>query len=226
MAHVPEQATKHANRRFVWKPAGDKSHENSGNGRQVISTTRNSAGMITQATTDRTDISRIDQAYLAALTTSAGWCRLFARHVCSSWQFDEDRIGIAELLMSELASNAIQHSGVPEPQRVNALAYAELKLIGVRLLEFRDSLVIEVWDTSQKPPVLLEPDYATERGRGLQLVDALSIRWGHYDARMGGKVVWCQIAGADSTNADQNTHEGTYQEVLEALQAHGWNEQA
>jgi anti-sigma regulatory factor (Ser/Thr protein kinase) len=182
--------------------------------------------MSSSATTDKIDICRIDQAYLAALATSAAWCRLFVRQVCSYWQFEEERIALAELLVSELASNAIQASGVTEPQPVNDLAYADLMLIGVRLLEFQDSLVIEVWDTSPKPPVLLSPSAEFEHGRGLQLVSALSIRWGHYDARMGGKVVWCQIGRDDATGAAASSDEEAYQVVLEALQAHGWNEQA
>ena len=38
------------------------------------------------------------------------------------------------------------------------------------------------------------PDFDTEGGRGLFLVDALSERWNWYDARAwGGKVVWAEV---------------------------------
>jgi hypothetical protein len=64
-----------------------------------------------------------------------------------------------------------------------------------------------------------------ERGRGLQIVDALSIRWGYYNARMGGKVVWCQLA-RDDMDTDRADDPDALQQVLEAVQAHVWNEQA
>lgn len=182
--------------------------------------------MSMHATTDLTDIRRADQAYLAALVTSVAYSRLFVRQVCSSWQLDQERIGIAELLVSELAANAVQASGVTGPQAVNEPLHSELKLIGVRLLEFQDSLVIEVWDTSPQPPVLVQPSADLEHGRGLQLVDALSIRWGHYDARMGGKVVWCQLALDDTEDTNGTDVAATFQQIQKALQTHPWNEQA
>jgi hypothetical protein len=154
-------------------------------------------------------IHRADQVYLAALVTSAACSRLFVRRVCSSWQFDDERTGIVELLVSELASNAIQASGAAEARLVGEPASGERKLIGIRLLEFQASLVIEVWDASPKPPVLLAPTAALEHGRGLQLVDALSTRWGHYEASMGGKVVWCEIARQDTTRTGAS-HRGLF----------------
>jgi anti-sigma regulatory factor (Ser/Thr protein kinase) len=172
------------------------------------------------------DVCRADQAYLAALVTSVACARLFVRQVCSYWQLDQERIDIAELLVSELASNAVQASGVTELQSVKEPIYAELKLIGVRLLELHDSLVIEVWDTSPQPPMLLQPDEALEHGRGLQIVDALSIRWGHYDARIGGKIVWCQLALNDTADANGPDDAATFQQIQKALQAHQWDEQA
>ena len=55
------------------------------------------------------------------------------------------------------------------------------------------ALVIEVWDTSLEPPYFNTPKTDAEHGRGLQLVDALSVRWGFYYARIGGKVIWCEL---------------------------------
>lgn len=182
--------------------------------------------MNTRATADLTDMCRADQMYLAALVTSVVCTRLFVRQVCSYWQLDQGRIDIAELLVSELASNAVQASGVTEPQPVKEPTTAELKLIGVRLLEFHDSLVIEVWDTSSQPPVLLQPSAESEHGRGLQLVDALSIRWGHYDVRTGGKVVWGQLALDDTADANGPDDAATFQQIQKSLQAHQWDEQA
>ena len=100
-------------------------------------------------------------------------------------------------------------------------------LIGLRLLALEDSLVIEVWDTSPRPPRLMEPIDLLEHGRGLQLVDALSIRWGYYHAPISGKVVWCQLAinAADlEPGSDGDTE--AFERVLEALGSQPWNEHA
>jgi anti-sigma regulatory factor (Ser/Thr protein kinase) len=197
--------------------------KSSGYGHQAPTTTRGPTHMSTLIWTSP-DIRRTEQVYLAALVTSVVRSRLFVRRVCSSWQLRKERIDIAELLVSELASNAVQASSVTEPQPVKESMYAELKLIGVRLLELQDSLVIGVWDTSPQPPVLITPSEDLERGRGLQIVDALSIRWGYYDARMGGKAVWCQLA-RDDTDTDRTENPDTFQQIHEAAQAHAWNKQ-
>ena len=182
--------------------------------------------MSTHMTTGLTEIPRADQAYLAALVTSAALSRLFVRGVCACWQLDEACTGIAELLVSELASNAVQASGVTKSRPVGTPVDTQLKLIGIRLLELEDSLVIEVWDTSPQPPKLLTPSDELEHGRGLQLVDALSVRWGHYDARMGGKVVWCQLALDDPADAKRTDDAATFQQMQKVLQAHPWDERA
>jgi anti-sigma regulatory factor (Ser/Thr protein kinase) len=176
-------------------------------------------------TTDLMDIRRADQAYLAALVTSAACCRRFVRRVCSSWQLDEERIDIGALLVSELATNAVQASAAIQTLSGHEPTCVEGQLIGVRLLELVNSLVIEVWDTSPKPPVLIQPAEALEHGRGLQLVDALSIRWGYYDAHMGGKVVWSQLAlTTDAHERDPDDAEGF--RVLETLEGNPWDDYA
>ena len=87
------------------------------------------------------------------------------------------------MLASELVTNALEATLVVP-------VCTELRLIGLRLVERKDSFVIEVWDTSPRPPRLVEPSKVSEHGRGLQLVNALSTRWGYYGAHMGSKVVW------------------------------------
>jgi hypothetical protein len=180
--------------------------------------------MNTSTTANLTEIRRTDQTYLPALRTSAALSRLFVRGVCSYWQCDEACTGTAELLVSELVSNAIVASGVTRFCTVGSSASTHIKLIGLRLLELADSVVIEVWDTSRQQPLLIEPSEDQEDGRGLQLVDALSIRWRHYDASMGGKVVWCQLARDDAADTDSTEDAAAF--LQKALQAHPWNDQA
>jgi anti-sigma regulatory factor (Ser/Thr protein kinase) len=172
-------------------------------------------------------IRRAEHAHLAALVSTVRCSRLFVRQICASWQLQQDKIDDAELLGSELVSNAITASGVTEPRPVRGSPSADLQLIGLRLLALDDSLVIEVWDTSPRPPRLMEPIDLLEHGRGLQLVDALSIRWGYYHAPIGGKVVWCQLAlNADDLCSGAGGDTEAFERVLEALESHPWDEHA
>ncbi len=76
-----------------------------------------------------------------------------------------DRSETAELIVSELVSNAVAASraldGGPFPVRF-------------WLLSDRKRVLIVVWDASPIPPARLDPADDAEDGRGLMLVDALS----------------------------------------------------
>jgi anti-sigma regulatory factor (Ser/Thr protein kinase) len=93
----------------------------------------------------------------------------------------------AELLATELISNAVRHTKGPAALRVRWSA-------GV--------LRIGAWDADPappEPPVPLEQITDLEEGRGLALVRACADLWGWQPlAREGnrGKVVWCELAAA------------------------------
>jgi anti-sigma regulatory factor (Ser/Thr protein kinase) len=113
---------------------------------------------------------------LPASAPSVRRARALVRASLSSWGLP----GIAdtaELLVSELVTNAVQHGRGP---------------IEVRLLR-GTSLIIEVADSSLAPPLIRMPDTLAETGRGLQLIKSLAQRWG---VRRGtdGKIVWCDLA--------------------------------
>lgn len=167
-----------------------------------------------------------DQTYLATLLTSVSASRRYVRSVCSDWQRKDEHIAVAEILVSELTANAVVASGVKNPMPVHELSYRTLPIIGVRLLDLDDSLIIEVWDSSPQPPRLIQPAADAEHGRGLQLVDALSLRWGHYDADFGGKVVWCQLGQDDDLGQTAAQDEIAFDRIIEALCAQAWNEVA
>ncbi|MFD8595769.1 SpoIIE family protein phosphatase [Kitasatospora sp. NPDC059646] len=83
----------------------------------------------------------------------------------------------AELVLSELITNAIRHAIGP---------------IRVRLLRDR-ALICEVWDGSATSPHLRHATDTDEGGRGLFLVAQLAERWGtRYPA--SGKVIWAELA--------------------------------
>ncbi|MFF8590640.1 ATP-binding protein [Streptomyces sp. NPDC015220] len=94
-------------------------------------------------------------------------------------------VDTAELLATELISNAVLHTEGPAALRVRFSA-------GV--------LRIGAWDADPappEPPVPLEPAVDREEGRGLALVKACSDLWGWQPlSRNGnrGKVVWCELA--------------------------------
>ncbi|MBW1599638.1 SpoIIE family protein phosphatase [Streptomyces sp. JJ38] len=82
----------------------------------------------------------------------------------------------AELLVSELVTNALRHGA------------GEIRL---RLLHER-TLVCEVWDTSPVQPRRRRARDTDEGGRGLQLVELLSAGWGSRRTP-GGKAVWFEL---------------------------------
>ncbi|QYX81710.1 SpoIIE family protein phosphatase [Streptomyces akebiae] len=92
----------------------------------------------------------------------------------ADWGLDEAAFA-AELVLSELITNAIRHGAGP---------------IRVRLLRDR-SLICEVADTSSTAPHLRRAATTDEGGRGLFLVAQLSQSWGtRYTAE--GKVIWAE----------------------------------
>jgi anti-sigma regulatory factor (Ser/Thr protein kinase) len=128
---------------------------------------------------------------LGALPSAVPCARLHARQVLWEWGLSEVA-EIAELLLSELVTNAVQAARA----KVNGPP------VNICLSANRDRLLIEVWDGNAQPPVprVLEyfPALDAESGRGLFLVETLSERWGWYPTRNpGGKVTWCELGWDD-----------------------------
>ena len=107
--------------------------------------------------------------------TSARRARGLIRRPLKKWGLS-DLQPVAELLVSELVTNAVR--------------YAQGK-IGLRLI-LEGGLVCEVLDDSAALPRLRHPDEDDERGRGLQVVSQVAQRWGARRA-LTGKVVWCEL---------------------------------
>lgn len=120
---------------------------------------------------------------LGALPGAVPCARLHAKHVLREWGLAA-LAGTAELLVSELATNAVNVSQSTE-------GILPLRLW---LTSGGHEVEIFVWDTCAQPPVKTHADGAAENGRGLVLVETLSADWGWYPAKdMGGKVVWCVV---------------------------------
>ena len=128
---------------------------------------------------------------LVTLPTSPFWARRYTRFFLDSCRgISEGTAETAELLVSELVTNAVRFAGDP----ARTLRYSEranASLISLSLRNFREGLLIEVYDADNNPPIRSHPDDYAESGRGLMLVDALSMEWSYFFPPGGGKVVYC-----------------------------------
>jgi anti-sigma regulatory factor (Ser/Thr protein kinase) len=120
---------------------------------------------------------------LAALPSAVPCARGHVRAVALEWDLKE-LADTAELLASELVTNAIQASAT--------LTVAETPIVRVRVTSDGTSMVIHVWDASTAMPARQHAGPGDDSGRGLMIIDALSADWGtHREA--DGKAVWALI---------------------------------
>ena len=96
---------------------------------------------------------------------------------------DEPLAETLVLLISELVTNAVVHTGCPAVLRM---------LFGSAQWPERDTVRVEVADASDSPPRPRHADRDETGGRGLELVDGLADRWG-WEPEGGGKQIWCEI---------------------------------
>ena len=116
-----------------------------------------------------------------------------ARHRVSSacHGLDDELRSVAELLTSELVTNALRH-----PPRDESDPGVEIE---VKVRRTDQALRIEVFDHDSRPlPQVETPDASSEGGMGLYLVEELSAAWGAQPLTSGaGKVVWFEIGSPD-----------------------------
>jgi anti-sigma regulatory factor (Ser/Thr protein kinase) len=103
--------------------------------------------------------------------------RQHVRALLAVWGVDVDRIADAVLVVEELVANVVDH------------ARTRFRLV----VDLTGSLLrLAVRDDSDRCPDLAPHDPAAVRGRGLQLIAALTLRWG-YDRHDQGKTVWAVL---------------------------------
>ncbi|MEI7033016.1 ATP-binding protein [Streptomyces pratensis] len=117
---------------------------------------------------------------LSATRRGARLARLLATEQLRSWGLPlED----ASLVIGELATNAALHGCVPGRD------------FRILLSVYDDILRIEAVDTrGGHLPCTQAPSVDSESGRGLLLVEALSVRWGTEHGPFPRKTVWAEVA--------------------------------
>jgi anti-sigma regulatory factor (Ser/Thr protein kinase) len=115
---------------------------------------------------------------LEATDRAPAEARRFVRHHLVDLGFPK-LVDDGILIAAELVTNSFKYAGAHGPI-----------WLAVRLAA--GGPVVEVWDCSPELPVLREPDYAAECGRGLHVVAALAAAF-DWDAVDGGKVTWALL---------------------------------
>ncbi|MFJ9798277.1 ATP-binding protein [Streptomyces sp. NPDC101145] len=108
------------------------------------------------------------------------WAR--SRLACPGIAVDESLADTLVLLISELVTNAVVHTGCP----------AVLSLLFGPGGAGAGIVRVEVADRSDCPPQQRRADGADTHGRGLELVDGLADRWG-WQPEGRGKRIWCEV---------------------------------
>lgn len=101
--------------------------------------------------------------------------RRFARD--SLTHLGDDTLAAVELMVSELTTNSIKHA-------------RSAFTLTIRVMP--GELRVEVQDHGPGTPVLVSPTPTDPSGRGLQIVNTLSSRWGQ-DLTRDGKLVWFEL---------------------------------
>ena len=107
------------------------------------------------------------------------WAR--SRLTGSGIGVDEPLAETLILLVSELVTNAVVHTGCPAVLRLSLPGGAETTTVR-----------LEVVDSSSRPPMPRHADGDETNGRGLELVDGLADRWG-WTPEGAGKRIWCEV---------------------------------
>ncbi|MFF1398449.1 SpoIIE family protein phosphatase [Streptomyces sp. NPDC058287] len=109
--------------------------------------------------------------------SSVGLARKMTNDRLTQWHLDELSFS-AELIVSELVTNAIRHAHGP---------------IELRLIRTRNRLICAASDASSTSPHLRRATVSDEGGRGLFLIAQFAQRWGTRHTAEG-KVIWAELA--------------------------------
>jgi DNA-binding NarL/FixJ family response regulator len=130
--------------------------------------------LLEQLGTERTGQTTVQ---LDGRLTSARQARAFANAALTDWGVSDITDDVL-LVVTELVNNAVTH----------AHSACELRL-SISPMSVR----VEVVDDGPGTPDPLPPSETRNHGRGLHLVDALTVAWGFEPIASGGKMVWAEL---------------------------------
>ncbi|PVZ08281.1 ATP-binding protein [Actinomycetospora cinnamomea] len=107
-----------------------------------------------------------------------GDARGHVRRVCRHWGIDEDTREAAEIVVTELVTNAVEHA-------------SSASVVEVWRRDHSLRLTVRDFDLTVLPEAHL-PDPSAPRGRGLAMVAAVARTWG-VEAHRDGKTVWAEM---------------------------------
>jgi anti-sigma regulatory factor (Ser/Thr protein kinase) len=122
----------------------------------------------------------------------------YASDVLRGWDVPRNVTADALLIIDELVTNAVRHSGVP----------TSAGTCGLALWTCCGHLLIGVHDKTDQVPVLREVSLDAENGRGIQIVAGLSDgAWGYtIQPSQPGKLVWAQLLLPTRTQQSEQQH--------------------
>lgn len=145
----------------------------------------------------QTDL-KVASCSVRVLDGSLDTTRAFVRRTLSAWCIDDLADDLA-LVVTELVTNALRHG-------VRSRGPAAESAIDVALYGTGNRLMCAVSDSSDEVPVRMAPDLARSSGRGLQIVEALSMYWGwtalERDDGSHGKSVWAVFTLDDGVDGE------------------------
>ena len=109
--------------------------------------------------------------------------RVFTGETLTGWDVRPSDVEAAQLVVSELVTNALHHA--PATQAIT-----------LELLAGDSSVEVRVSDEGRQAPerrTPSDPESGIERGRGVWIVDAFTDHWGTERDGHGGKTVWCEV---------------------------------
>ncbi len=110
--------------------------------------------------------------------------RRFLTGVLAGWGASEEAIERAELLVSELVSNAVLHGGA-----------GEVTLLATEIDAVNGAYRVEVRNNGGVEPVMRRAERDHLSGRGLQLVDHLAVAWGS-NTTENQTAVWFELTSS------------------------------
>jgi anti-sigma regulatory factor (Ser/Thr protein kinase) len=117
---------------------------------------------------------------------SARRAREFTRITLQDWGMG-GQVDLAELVVSELITNSLRHG------LLSAQWMPGEHPIGLTIVRLDPYLMCLVTDPGLTCPVRIDSCASAEGGRGLQVVEACSVRWGWEPVAGEGKVVWALL---------------------------------